>query len=327
MKWRGRRVLITGAGGFIGSHLTERLVAEGATVRALVHYNALGSSGWLDDSRARAEIEIVAGDVVDRDSVRQAMRGMETVFHLAALIGIPYSYQAPASYVRTNVEGTLNVLQAALELKTERVVHTSTSEVYGTARYVPIDEGHPLRGQSPYSASKIGADKMAEAFHCAFGVPIVTVRPFNTFGPRQSARAVIPTIIGQCLGGPTVRLGNLHPTRDLSYVDNTVDGFLLAASTPDAVGRAINLGSGRESSIGDLARTIGALLGHRITIESDAERVRPANGEVERLLADNTLAGELLGWKPGVTLEEGLRRTIEWVKQHPERYQARVHVV
>ena len=302
MTWRGRRVLVTGAGGFIGSHLTERLVAEGATVRALVHYNALGSSGWLDGSPVREEIDIVAGDVCDRDSVRQAMRGVETVFHLAALIGIPYSYCAPASYVRTNVEGTLNVLQAALELKTERVVHTSTSEVYGTARYVPIDEVHPIQGQSPYSASKIGADKLAEAFHCAFGVPVVTARPFNTFGPRQSARAVIPTIIGQCLAGPTVRLGNLHPTRDLNYVDNTVGGFLLAASTPGAVGRAINLGSGREISIGDLARTIGALMGHPVTLESEAERVRPTNSEVERLLADTTLAGTLLGWKPEVTL-------------------------
>ena len=327
MNWRGRRVLVTGAGGFIGSHLTERLVETGAAVCALVHYNAMGSAGWLDDSPIRDDVDIVSGDICDRDSVRQAMRGVNTVFHLAALIGIPYSYRAPASYVRTNIEGTLNVLQAAHELQTDRVVHTSTSEVYGTARYAPIDEAHPVYGQSPYSACKIGADKLAEAFHCAFGVPIVIVRPFNTFGPRQSARAVIPTIIGQCLAGGTIRLGNLQPTRDLNYVDNTVDGFLLAASASAAVGRTINLGSGQEISIRDLAGAIVQLMEHPAAIEHDAQRVRPEGSEVERLLADNALARELLGWKPMVTLEDGLRRTIEWVKQHREGYATRVHVV
>lgn len=327
MNWSDKRVLVTGAGGFIGSHLAERLVELGASARALVHYNALGTWGWLDHSATRDQIEVIAGDVCDRDSVEQAMRGVEIVFHLAALIAIPYSYHAPISYVRTNIEGTLNVLQCARALEVERVVHTSTSEVYGTARYVPIDEAHPLRGQSPYSASKIGADQIAEAFHLSFNLPLVTVRPFNTFGPRQSARAIIPTIISQCLAGRTVHLGNLHPTRDLSYVANTVDGFLLAASTPEAIGRTINLGSGHEISIGDLVNLISRLMGQKIDVKSDERRMRPDKSEVERLLANNGLARTLLGWEPVVGLEEGLTRTIEWVQQHPERYRPNVYAV
>ncbi len=261
---KNTKVLVTGAGGFIGSHLAEKLVELGADVRALVHYNALGAAGWLDTSPRRNDMQVVAGDITDRDSVRQAVRDREVVFHLAALIAIPYSYQAPESYVRTNVLGTLNVLQAALEAGARRVVHTSTSEVYGTARYVPIDEQHPLQGQSPYSASKIGADQLAESFHRAFGLPVVTVRPFNTFGPRQSARAVVPTIITQCLAGKTVRLGSLTPTRDLNFVANTADGFVAAAAAPAAVGRTINLGTGREISVGDLARMIAQLVGREI---------------------------------------------------------------
>lgn len=328
MNWNAKRVLVTGAGGFIGSHLTERLVELGANVRALVHYNALGSWGWLDQSPARDAMQIIAGDVTDRDSVRQAMQGREIVFHLAALIAIPYSYQAPVSYVRTNVEGTLNVLQAARDAGgVECVVHTSTSEVYGTAQRVPIDEAHPLQGQSPYSASKIGADKMAEAFYRSFNLPVVTVRPFNTFGPRQSARAVIPTIITQLLADQTVRLGSLKPTRDLNFVANTVDGFVLAASTPAASGQTINLGSGREISIGDLAKLIAHLADKPIRIEGDEVRVRPEGSEVERLLADNRLAHELLGWEPLVNLEDGLQRTIEWIQQHPERYRPNVYVI
>lgn len=255
------------------------------------------------------------------------MQGVEIVFHLAALIAIPYSYHAPASYVRTNIEGTLNVLQAARELNIERVVHTSTSEVYGTARFVPISEEHPLQGQSPYSASKIGADKIAEAFHLSFDVPVVTVRPFNTFGPRQSARAVIPTIITQCLAGTTVRLGSLHPTRDLNYVSNTVEGFLRAATAIEAVGKTINLGSGREISIGDLAKTIARLVDVDVTIEEDEQRLRPGGSEVERLLADNTLAQSLLGWKPTVSLEEGLTLTIDWMRQHLDMYRPHDYVV
>ena len=320
MTWEGKHVLVTGAGGFIGSHLTERLVELGVRARAFAHYNALGTWGWLDQSPVRNDIEVVAGDVCDRDSVRQAMQGVEVVYHLAALIAIPYSYHAPASYVRTNVEGTLNVLQAARDLGVECVVHTSTSEVYGTARYVPIDEAHPLQGQSPYSASKIGADKMVEAFHLSFGLPVVTVRPFNTFGPRQSGRAVIPTIITQCLTSEIIRLGNLHPTRDLSYVADMVDGFILAAATPAAVGKTINLGSGQEISIGELAQVIAGLIGRSIRIESEEQRVRPEKSEVERLLADNTLARNLLGWQPRIGLEEGLKMTIEWVEGNLEGY-------
>jgi NAD dependent epimerase/dehydratase len=327
LSWTGKRVLVTGAGGFIGSHLAEKLVAEGAKVRALVHYNALGTWGWLDESPARHELEVIAGDVCDRDSTRQAMQGVDIVFHLAALVAIPYSYRAPASYVHTNVEGTLNVLQMTLELGVERVVHTSTSEVYGTARYVPIDEAHPLQGQSPYSASKIGADKLAEAFHLSFDLPIVTVRPFNAFGPRQSARAVIPTIITQCLTRDVVHLGSLHPTRDLNYVTNTVNGFLLAASTPAAVGKTINLGSGREISVGELAQLIAHLVGRSITIESEQQRVRPDASEVERVVADSSLAWTLLQWKPEVDLEAGLVRTVEWIQQHLERYRPDVYAL
>ncbi|MDY6876670.1 MAG: GDP-mannose 4,6-dehydratase [Chloroflexota bacterium] len=327
MNWNNKRVLVTGAGGFIGSHLTERLVDLGASTRALVHYNALGTWGWLDESPFRNDIEVVAGDICDRDSVRQAMQSVEIVFHLAALIAIPYSYYAPASYVGTNVGGTLNVLQVARDLGVERIVHTSTSEVYGAARYVPIDETHPLQGQSPYSASKIGADKMAEAFHLSFDLPVVTARPFNTFGPRQSARAVIPTIITQCLTGETVRLGNLYPTRDLNYVADIVEGYLLAASVPTVVGRTINLGSGREISIGELAQLIARLIDRPLTIKSDEQRVRPEKSEVERLLADNTLARTLLGWSPVVTLKEGLEHTIEWMRQHLERYRPDVYVL
>lgn len=327
MNWNSKRVLITGAGGFIGSHLTERLVELGAATRALVHYNALGTWGWLDQLPMRDEIEVVAGDICDRDSVQQAMQGAEIVFHLAALIAIPYSYYAPASYVRTNVEGTLNVLQVAREMGVERLIHTSTSEVYGTARYVPIDESHPLQAQSPYSASKIGADKLAEAFHLSFDLPIVTVRPFNAFGPRQSARAVIPTIITQCLTRDVVHLGSLHPTRDLNYVTNTVSGFLLAASAPAAVGKTINLGSGREISIGQLAQLIARLVGRSITVESKQQRARPDASEVQRLVADNSLARTLLQWKPEVDLEAGLVLTIEWIQQHLERYRPDVYAL
>ena len=248
--WGQQTVLVTGAGGFIGSHLTERLVALGARTRALVHYNSAGAWGWLDDSPVKQYVEVFLGDVQDRDSLRAAVQGTDIVFHLAALIAIPYSYRAPISYVRTNVDGTLNVLQGSLDAGVKLVVNTSTSEVYGTARHIPINEEHPLQGQSPYSASKIGADKMAEAFHLSFGLPVATIRPFNTFGPRQSARAVIPTIVTQALTQPTVCLGNLAPTRDFSYVADTVEGFIRIAECPEAIGQVINVGSGLEISIG-----------------------------------------------------------------------------
>lgn len=324
--WNNKRVLITGGGGFIGSHLTERLVEEGAQVRALVHYNALGRCGWLDRSPILKDIDVIAGDLTDRDSVRLAVKGREVVFHLGALIAIPYSYQTPLSYIHTNIEGTLNILQASRDEGVERIVHTSTSEVYGTAQYVPIDEKHPLQGQSPYAASKIGSDKMAEAFYHSFNLPVVTVRPFNTFGPRQSMRAIIPTIIVQCLLGDTVHLGNLYPTRDLNFVSNTVDGFLLAASESAALGHTINLGSGREISVGDLTNLIAKMVGKSIIIESEDERLRPQGSEVERLLAENALAKKLLGWKPKVSLEEGLSRTIGWIKENREQYHGNAYV-
>jgi len=325
MTWEGRPVLVTGAGGFIGSHLVERLVGLGAAVRAFVHYRGDGSWGWLDDSPVKDAVEVVAGDVRDSETVVAAMRGTDVVFHLAALIAIPYSYQAPASFVHTNIKGTLNVLQAARTLGVGRVVHTSTSEVYGTARYVPIDEAHPLQAQSPYAASKIGADKLAEAFTLAYGLPVVIVRPFNTFGPRQSARAVIPTIITQCLADEKVRLGNLTPLRDLNYVSNTVEGFIRAAECDAAVGRAINVGSGREIRIGEVAKLIMALSGRQLEIEQEEERRRPTGSEVERLLADTTVARTVLGWQPSISLEEGLRATIAWMREHLERYRVGVY--
>lgn len=325
--WRNKKVFVTGAAGFIGSHLSEALVKAGADVRALVHYNSLGRSGWLEESPLQPEMRIIAGDICDRDSLRDAAKDADVIFHLAALIAIPYSYHAPTSYVRTNVEGTLNVLSVAREIGVERVVHTSTSEVYGSAQYVPIDEKHPLQGQSPYSASKIGADKIAESFFCSFNVPVVTVRPFNTFGPRQSARAVIPTIITQCLTTGKVSLGNLHPTRDLNYVSDTVEGFLAAASSPRALGGTFNVGSGREISIGDLVAMIGKIAGRPIEISPDSQRLRPERSEVDRLLASNVLAAEQLGWQPKVSLEEGLALTIEWIKANIDRYRPDTYVL
>ncbi len=323
----GTKILVTGAGGFIGSHLTERLVELGAKVRALVHYRADGSWGWIDQSPCRDDVEVVAGDVRDRDSILRAARDAEKIFHLAALIGIPYSYQSPTSYIQTNIEGTLNILQAARQCNVERVIHTSTSEVYGTARYVPMDENHPLQAQSPYAASKIGADKLAESFFLSFGLPVVVVRPFNTFGPRQSARAIVPTIISQCLNGRTVRLGNLQPVRDMNYVRDTVDGFIRASVCPEAVGSTINIGSSREISVENIARLIASLIGSDIIIESQAERVRPDKSEVERLLADNTAARRLLGWQPSTTFEKGLQITIEWMREHLRGYRSGLYAL
>lgn len=327
MNWTDKRVLVTGAGGFIGSHLTERLVELGAKTRAFVRYSSTGAWGWLDQSPLKNDIEVVLGDIRDHDIVEQALKEVDVVFHLAALIAIPYSYHAPLSYVRTNVEGTLNVLQGAQRNGCQTVVHTSTSEVYGTARTVPIDENHPLQGQSPYSATKIGADKIAESFHLSFGLPVVTVRPFNTYGPRQSARAVIPTIITQALSGSEIRLGNLEPTRDLNFVADTVEGFIKAAETPAAVGEVINLGSGREISIRDLAALILKLMNKDVAITLEGARVRPENSEVDRLLADSRKGQSILGWKPNYSLEEGLAATIEWIRENSERYRTGIYVV
>jgi dTDP-glucose 4,6-dehydratase len=313
VKLGGIKVLVTGAGGFIGSHLVERLTELGAHVRAMVRYNSTGTAGWLDQSPVRQDIDVVFSNVEDRDGVRKAMRGIDAAFHLAALIGIPYSYDAPDSYVRTNIGGTLNVLQAARDEQVGRVVHASTSEVYGSAAFVPMSEEHPLRGQSPYSATKIGADKLAEAFHLSFGLPVVTVRPFNTYGPRQSERAVIPAIVVQVAVKHRLRLGSLRPTRDFTYVTDTVEGFIRAAETDQAVGCVVNLGTGTEVSIGDLAHKIMAKLGRTVAVETEQERVRPAGSEIDRLCSDNSRARALLDWQPRVSLDEGLDRTIDWL--------------
>lgn len=322
-----KRVLVTGAAGFIGSHLVERLVREGHRVRAYVHYNSRNDWGNLElvDPAVKREIEVVTGDIADPFSVRHATRGVQVVYHLSSLIAIPYSYVAPQSYVQTNVQGAINVLQAARDEGVERVVHTSTSECYGTAQYVPIDEKHPLQGQSPYSASKIGADMLAESYWRSFELPVAIIRPFNTFGPRQSARAVIPTIISQALKGGTIKLGSLTPTRDMNYVDNTVDGFLAVAQHPAAVGQVINVGSGREISIGDLARLIVQLVGSSSEVVEDSQRIRPAASEVERLLCGHAKARELLGWTPRVGLEEGLQRSIDWFRGHLDRYKTDIY--
>ena len=324
-------ILISGADGFIGSHLTETLVRSGHKVRALVLYNSFNSYGWLDHCApdVKGEFEVFPGDIRDPHGVKKAMKRCESVLHLAALIGIPYSYHSPDTYVDTNIKGTLNILQAARELGVKRVVHTSTSEVYGTARFVPITEDHPLQGQSPYSATKIGADQLALSFHSSFGLPITILRPFNTYGPRQSARAVIPTIITQILKGKNdISLGSIHPTRDLNYVEDTVDGFIKALVAPKIEGEVINIGSGFEISIGNLAHMIAELLGTKIAIKEFSERVRPADSEVERLLADKRKAKKLLKWSPKNSGELGLRvgltKTIQWFRdpENLKRYKA-----
>lgn len=329
MTWEGKHVLVTGAGGFIGSHLVEALVRQGAQVTAFVRYNSRNDPGLLRfvDPIVLGGIKLCFGDLRDFQAVRGAMDGVHTVFHLGALIGIPYSYVYPSDVAQTNVLGTLNVLMAAREMQVERIVHTSTSEVYGTARYVPMDEAHPLQAQSPYAASKIGADKLAESFYRSYALPVVTVRPFNTYGPRQSARAVIPTMIVQMLMKTTVRLGSVHPRRDFNFVSDTVAGFLAAATCDGVVGEVINIGSGREISIGDLVSLIRTIVGRPVTIEVGPERVRSATSEVERLLADNRKARALLGWSPQISLEEGLRRTIDWVAAHQDLYQAERYAI
>ena len=319
MKLDGKRILVTGADGFIGSHLTERLVARGCDVRAFVQYNSFGSWGWLDEApvAVRESLDVFAGDVRDPHGVRTAMAGCDVVLHLAALIAIPYSYHSPDTYVDTNVRGTLNVVQAARDLGVERVVHTSTSEVYGTARFVPITEDHPLQGQSPYSASKIGADQIALSFHAAFGTPVAVLRPFNTYGPRQSARAVIPTVISQIAAGASeIRLGALHPTRDFTFVTDTARAFEVLAECDAALGQVANAGSGFEISIGDTARTIIELMGRDVEIVTEDQRLRPEASEVERLWADSSRMRSHTGWEPDYGGRDGFRRglqaTIDW---------------
>lgn len=336
MNLRNKKILVTGADGFIGSHLTEALVRGGHDVRAFVMYNSFNSWGWLDhaDPKILKELDVFAGDIRDPNGVRQAMRECEVVLHLAALIAIPYSYHSPDTYVDTNVKGTLNVVQAARDLEVQKVVHTSTSEVYGTARFVPITEEHPLQGQSPYSASKIGADQLAMSFYKSFDTPVAIIRPFNTYGPRQSARAVIPTIITQIASGiRTIRLGALHPTRDFNYIDDTVAGFIAVAESDAAVGEVVNIGSGFEISIGDTAKMIAEVMEETIEISSDEERLRPEKSEVERLLAGTEKARRLVGHEPRYGGLEGLRRglaeTVQWFTQSENlaRYKAHIYNV
>ncbi len=331
-----RKVLVTGADGFIGSHLSEELVRRGYNVRSFVFYNSFNSWGWLDytSKNILENIEIFQGDIRDPHGVKMAMKGCDTVFHLAALIAIPYSYHSPASYVDTNITGTLNILQAGRELDTHKIVHTSTSEVYGSAKFVPITEEHPLQAQSPYSATKIGADQLALSFNKSFDTPVSVIRPFNTYGPRQSARAVIPTVISQIASGKTkINLGALSPTRDFSYVKDTVNGFIAIGKSEKAVGQTINLGTGYEISIKDLAALIGRIMGKKINIALDRQRIRPEKSEVDRLCSDNSKARETAGWTPEFSgkkgLENGLKETIDWFtnKQNLALYKSEIYNV
>lgn len=330
MNLKGKKVLITGAEGFIGSHLTERLVELGADVTALVQYNSFNNWGWIDtfDEDIKNNIKVVTGDIREYDGMKRIIRGQEVVFHLAALIAIPYSYLSPMAYVRTNVEGTTNVLEACREYDVQKIVHTSTSETYGTALYVPIDENHPMQGQSPYSASKIGADKIAESFYKSFNMPIAIIRPFNTYGPRQSARAVIPTIISQILSGKTeIKLGSVTPTRDFNYVKDTAEAFVKIAESDNTIGEVINVGSNYEISIGDTVNKIIQIIGKDVKITCDKERIRPTNSEVNRLWADNTKIKRLTAWKPEFSIDEGLSETISWISNNMKYYKTDIYNV
>ncbi len=321
--WQNKTVLVTGAGGFIGSHLVERLHAEGAQVRAFVRYNSRGDPGLIRQlaPAVTAHIQVVGGDIRDASAILQATETVDLVFHLGALISIPYSYLHPREVAESNFLGTLNVLLACRQNQVARLVHISTSEVYGTGRYTPMNESHPLQGQSPYSASKIGADKLTESFYCTYGLPVVTVRPFNTFGPRQSGRAVIPTIITQALTADSIQLGNLDTLRDFTYVDDTVDGFIKAAEAAQVEGQTFNLGPGRGIRVRELAARITQIVGRQVEVRQDPARLRPDKSEVLQLLSDNSLARQVLQWEPRVSLDKGLARTIEWIRSHLDMYQ------
>lgn len=322
MNWSGKKVLVTGAGGFIGSHLTDMLVKSGADVRALVRYNSRGTFGWLHDLTPEIykSVEVAQGDLRDADRMLDVVKGREYVFHLGAMIAIPYSYVSPSEAAAVNVTGTLNVLNACRHYGVTRLVHTSTSETYGTAQYVPIDEQHPMQGQSPYSASKIGADKLAESYFRSFDVPVATIRPFNTYGPRQSARALIPTVLVQLLTRGDVKLGSMTPTRDFTFVTDTAAGMMRLAEVDAAIGKTINLGNMQEISVADLVEMIAGIAGKKIAVEQQDIRIRPEKSEVNRLLADNRLARELLGWEPKVSLKDGLTQTLEWMRSHLDDY-------
>lgn len=330
MELKGKKILITGAEGFIGSHLTERLVELGAEVTALVQYNSFNNWGWIDtfDKNIKNSINIVTGDIREYDGMKRIIKGQEVVFHLAALIAIPYSYLSPMAYVKTNVEGTTNVLEACREYDVEKIVHTSTSETYGSALYVPIDEKHPLQGQSPYSASKIGADKIAESYFKSFNLPVATIRPFNTYGPRQSARAVIPTIISQILSGKNeIKLGSLTPTRDFNYVKDTAEAFIKIAESEKTIGEVINAGSNYEISIGDTVKKIIHIIGRDVKIICDEKRIRPENSEVNRLWADNNKIKELTEWIPQYSIDDGLKETIQWIKNNMKYFKTDIYNV
>ena len=329
MDWKNKTVLITGAECFIGSHLTERLVSLGAKVKAFVMYNSFNRWGWIDTfpSREVNKLNVICGDIREVDILKAALKDVDIVFHLAALIAIPYSYSSPSSYIKTNIEGTLNLLQTALDSGVEKFLHTSTSEVYGTAIYVPIDEKHPLQGQSPYSASKIGADMIAESFHRSFDLPVTTVRPFNTYGPRQSARAIIPTLIVQMLKSDKIQLGSLHPIRDFTYVADTVESFIKAAEADEINGEVINIGSANGISIGELAEKVMKMMKKEVTIESEEKRVRPSKSEVNELICNNQKAKELTGWEPKVSLDEGLEKTINWFKENLKEYKSELYTI
>ena len=330
MRFGDKTVVVTGAGGFIGSALVERLVADGAHVRAMLRYTSRGQRGCLDElaDATMRDVDITLGDVRDVDAVREVLRGADVIFHLAALIGIPYSYEHPQEVIDTNIIGTSNVLIAAKELGTlERIVLTSTSEVYGSALRIPIDEEHPLQAQSPYSATKIAGDALGLSFHRSFGMPVTIVRPFNAYGPRQSARAVIPTIISQALAGRTLKLGTLETTRDFTFVEDTARGFAAVAASDDAVGQVVNLGSGTEVSIGDIVAKVGRIVGRELVVAVDDQRVRPQKSEVSRLHADSSKALKLAGWRAEVTLDEGLRRTSEWIQAHLHEYRTEEYAV
>jgi dTDP-glucose 4,6-dehydratase len=324
---KGKKVLVTGAGGFIGSHLTEALIETGAAVRAFVRYNSRNHWGYLEElpRQKKSEIEVISADLRDFQAVSRAVKDMEVVFHLGALIGIPYSLNYPFDVVATNITGTLNVLQASLEQNVSRIIHTSTSEVYGTAQYTPIDEKHPLQPQSPYAASKVAADKLAESFYRAYNLPVSILRPFNTFGPRQSLRAVIPTIATQLLEGEKLLLGNLEPRRDFTYVADTVNGFIQLAGKPKVEGEVFNLGTGRDISVREMIELISKALGVEARVEIDAARRRGNQLEVMQLLSDNSKAANILGWKPSLTLEEGIRRTVDWVKEQKDRFKTHLY--